>query len=78
MLDYWLRLNAAIFPFVFPVVVIVAVVSFACGDSDYGFLVALIAAAEALGYLIIKFWLGRREEDAAREWQRLNPSADGE
>lgn len=70
MLSYGLRLNAALIPFLLPVLVLVVVVLFLTGHRADAAWFSAIAALELLGYGITRFWLCTIEEQDAREWQR--------
>lgn len=70
MLSYGLRLNAALFPFLLPVLVLAVVVSLLTGHRDDAGWFAAFVAVEAIGYCITRFWVATREEQDARAWQQ--------
>jgi hypothetical protein len=70
VLSYGLRLNAALLPFVVPVLVIAGVALFLTGHRADAAWCAALAAAEAIGYVVTRFWLSTIAEQDARDWQQ--------
>jgi len=76
MLSYGLRLNVLIAPFLVPVLVLAAIISFVTGHASQGLLLAGLALWSVVFVSICKFWLRAKDEDEAREWQRRNREND--
>jgi hypothetical protein len=72
VLSYGLRLNAALLPFLLPVLVLAVVVLFLTGHRAAAAWVAAITALEMIGYGATRFWISAIDEQDAREWQQRN------
>jgi hypothetical protein len=76
VLSYGLRLNAALFPFLLPVLVVAVIVSLLTDDPVDAAWLAACAVLEVIGYGLTRFWLSTIEDQSIREWQQRHREDD--